>query len=110
MSKATLDEPLISSFWQKDASCRHRERFFVTIPSSVQDKLTPRRLHDLIVGLADRVDGRRSGVNVARIVHALLGGELGAGAEQAALYQAVRDAVQRHVAALPDLHYVQGLS
>lgn len=58
----------------------------MTIPLAVQDNLAPHKLHDLIVRLADRVEGGGAGVNVARIVQALLGGELRAGSEQAALY------------------------
>jgi hypothetical protein len=80
------------------------------IPESIQDKLAPEALRDLVRRLATRVESRRAGVNVALIVQTLLGGELGSGPERAALYQALRDAVRQQIEALPDLRYVQGLS
>ncbi len=80
------------------------------IPLDVRKKLEPGALRALVSRLATRDKGGRGGVNVARIVQELLGGSLGAGPEQAALYQAVREAVRQQVAVMPDLHYVQGLS
>ena len=80
------------------------------ISQTLQEKLAPQALRALVGRLAVPIEGRRAGVNVARIVQELLDGELGSGPDQAALYQALREAVRRTVEALPDLLYVQGLS
>lgn len=88
------------------------------IPQPLRDKLEASELRPLIHRLATRVEDRRAGVNVARIVLALMhdmpqrGVQSSArsAARYAALYQALRDAVRLQVERMPDMHFIQGLS
>jgi hypothetical protein len=80
------------------------------IPESYRESLAPETLLSIVRALATRVEGRRAGVNVARIVQTLMGDAFGSGPAQAALYQDLRDAVRLRIEGMPELVYVTGLS
>jgi hypothetical protein len=111
MSRETLDEALIRSFWQKDPGRADGAGGTTTvdIPQPMQDKLEETELRALVYRLATRVEGRRAGVNVAKIVFALMEDAPRSGSESSALYQALREAVRRRIEAMHDMHFIQGL-
>ncbi len=80
------------------------------IPQSLCDRLKEEELRPLIRRLATRVEGRRAGVNMAKIVLALVQDMPQRGPESSALYQAVRKAVRQRVEKMSDMHFIQGLS